>query len=287
MSQFPNASRFRGRNAIVTGASRGIGAALSQRLAAEGANLLLVARTLAEPGRLAGTLRETQEICRRYGNWVEVLAADLSDPASRARIVPAALDHFDGRVDILVNNAAAAIYALNLDYPLRRRHLSFEVNFHAPFDLMQDVLPGMVERGEGWIVNVSSGSAHLVTGPPRFDVEPTARVIGVYGASKAALNRITNAFAVEFHGRGIRINTIEPRAAVMSEGAEILVGDSVREDQIESMEGMVEAIAALCACEPDRTGQILESLQLLEELRATIMSLDASRPHKETQSGRR
>lgn len=264
----------------MTGASRGIGAALSQRLAAEGANLLLVARTLDKHDTLAGSLRETEQICRQYGHQVETLTADLSDPESRARIVPAALDHFDGRIDVLVNNAAAAIYALNLDYPSRRRHLSFEVNVHAPTELMQAVLPSMLERGEGWIVNLSSASARPVPGPPYDDVGPTARVIGVYGASKAALNRITNAFAVEFHGRGIRINTVEPRAAVMSEGAEALVGGSVRDDQIESLEGMVEAIVALCDCGPDRTGGILESLRLLEELGTTVMTLDGSRRYQ-------
>lgn len=271
--------RFQGRNAIVTGASRGIGAALSQRLAAEGANVLLVARTLDKHDTLGGSLRETEQICRQYGNQVEILTADLSDPESRARIVPAALDHFDGRVDVLVNNAAAAIYSQNLDYPSRRRYLSFEVNVHAPIELMQAVLPSMLERGEGWIVNLSSASAHFVPGPPYDDLEPAARVIGVYGASKAALNRITNAFGVEFHGRGVRINTVEPRAAVVSEGAEVLVGDSIRDDQIESIEGMVEAILALCDCEPDRTGGILESLQLLQELGTTVMTLDGSRPY--------
>ena len=69
---------------------------------------------------------------------------------------------FGGPIDILVNNAAAAIYQPLIDFPLKRRRLIFEVNVHAPMDLAQAVLPGMIERGEGWIVNVSSATAHLV-----------------------------------------------------------------------------------------------------------------------------
>jgi len=270
--------RLEGRKAIVTGASRGIGAATSERLAAEGADLLLVARTVDRHDHLAGSLHETLERCRRHGTRVEVLAADLADEASRATIVPRALELFEGRLDILVNNAAAAMYAPNLAYPLKRRRITFEVNVHAPVDLMQAALPSMIEHGEGWIVNLSSASARLAEGPP-FDPSPAGRTIGVYGASKAALNRITNAFAMELAEAGIRINTVEPRAAVLSEGAEQLVGDQLTDDQIESMEAMVEAVLALCEAPPERTGGVFESLALLEELGATVMTLDGSRPY--------
>jgi NAD(P)-dependent dehydrogenase (short-subunit alcohol dehydrogenase family) len=266
-------NRFAGRNAIVTGASRGIGAATAERLAAEGADVMVVARTLEQHDHLAGSLTETVRRCARYGTKVEPFVADLADGDSRERIVPAALELFDGRVDILVNNAAAAIYASTLEYPLRRRRLMFEVNVQAPADLAQAVLPGMVERGEGWIVNVSSATARPAAGPP-FRTEGVTTKIGVYGATKAALNRLTNAFAVELYGTGVRINTVEPRSAVMSEGAEALVGDIVKDEQIESMEAMVESIVALCGCEPDRTGQVFVSLDLLDELGTAVMNLD-------------
>jgi citronellol/citronellal dehydrogenase len=267
--------RFRGRNAIVTGASRGIGAALAERLAAEGASLVIAARTLDRHDHLAGSLNETVERCRRHGATVEVVVADLADESSRATIVPRALEIFDGRVDILVNNAAAAVYASTLDYPLRRRRLMFEVNVEAPIDLIQAVLPSMTALREGWIVNVSSATARVAPGPP-YRTGGVHSVIGVYGATKAALNRITHAFAVELFGTGIRINTIEPRAAVMSEGAEALVGGTVGADAIESMEAMVEAMLVLCDCPPERTGGVHVSLDLLDELGLTVMTLDGS-----------
>jgi citronellol/citronellal dehydrogenase len=271
--------RFAGQKAIVTGASRGIGAAVAERLAAEGADVVITARTVSsDDHHLAGSLHETVERCRSYGTTVEWVAADLADADSRATIVPAALEILDGRVDVLVNNAAAAVYDSVLDYPLRRRRLMFEVNLQAPIDLSQTVVPLMRAQGAGWIVNLSSATARHAPGPP-FRTEGVATSIGVYGATKAALNRITNAFAVELQGTGIRVNTVEPRAAVMSEGAEALVGDIVTDDLIESMEAMVEAVVALCDCPPERTGQVHVSLDLVAELELQVMTLDGSRPY--------
>ncbi len=270
--------RFAGRNVIVTGGSRGIGAALAERLAAEGASVVIAARTLERHDHLAGSLNETVERCRRYGTTVEAVVADLADDTSRAAIVPRALDVFDGRVDILVNNAAAAVYQSTLGYSLRRRRVMFEVNVEAPIDLTQAVVPSMTERGEGWIVNVSSATARHAPGPP-YRTGGVHSVIGVYGATKAALNRITHAFAVELFGTGIRINTIEPRAAVMSEGAEALVGGMVGDESIESMEAMVEGTLVLCDCPVERTGGVHVSLDLLDDLGLTVMTIDGSAPY--------
>ena len=267
--------RFRGRNAIVTGASRGIGAAIARRLAAEGASVVVAARTLAKHDHLAGSLNETVERCRAFGVTAEAVVADLADADSRATIVPRALEVFDGRVDILVNNGAAAVYQSTLDYPLRRRRMMFEVNVEAPIDLTQAVLPAMTAQGEGWVVNLSSATARFAPGPP-YRTGGVNGVIGVYGATKAALNRLTHAFAVELQGTGVRINTIEPRAAVMSEGAEVLVGDIVGPEAIEPMETMVEAALVLCDCPPERTGGVHVSLDLLAELGITARALDGS-----------
>jgi NAD(P)-dependent dehydrogenase (short-subunit alcohol dehydrogenase family) len=270
--------RFRGRNVVVTGASRGIGAALAERLAAEGANVAVVARTVEAHDHLAGSLGETLARCRRHGARAEAIAADLADAESRARVVPRALELFDGRIDVLVNNAAAAIYQPTLEYPLKRRRISFEVNVHAPADLAQAVIPGMLARGEGWILNVSSASARYELGRPK-ELRRPPPFIGVYGASKAALNRMTVAFAAELLGTGVRVNTVEPRAAVMSEGAEALVGGTLSDELIESMEAMVEGALVLCDCPPDWTGGVHVSLDLLDQLGRTVMTLDGTRPY--------
>ncbi len=267
-------SRFAGRRALVTGASRGIGAGIAERLAAEGADVVITARTLEQHDHLSGTLRETAERLSRYGRRVEVLVADLSDPDDAAFLVPAAAERLDGPIDVLVNNAAAAIYQPLVDYPLRRRLLTFQVNVHAPLELMQAVIPGMLEAGRGWIVNVSSASARLSAGPP-FDVHAPGSAMAVYAASKAALNRMTNLMAVELEGTGIRVNTVEPKAAVLSEGAAALVGEVIQPEEIEALEEMVEAAVALCDCPEHVTGRIGVSLDLIREWALTVRGLDA------------
>ncbi len=264
--------RFEGRIAIVTGASRGIGAAVAERLAAEGANVVLVARTAEQHPELPGSLKETVARCTRHGARAEAVVADLADAESRAAIVPRALEVF-GRVDIVVNNAAAALYGSLLTFPLKRRRVSFEVNVEAPIDLAQAVIPGMLERGEGWIVNVSSVTAKNVQGPPYRKGNFTGD-IGIYGASKAALNRVTHGFAVELEGTGIRVNTVEPRAGVHTEGADALVGDTLTDAITESMEAMVEGVLALCDCPADRIGGTFVSLDLIDELGLEVRGLD-------------
>ncbi len=265
--------RFAGRRALVTGASRGIGAAIAQRLAAEGADVAIVARTLEQHDHLAGSLLATQRRIAEYGTRVAVIVADLTDAADRDRIVPAAEAALGGPIEILVNNAAAAMYAPLERFPLKRRHITFEANVHAPLDLAQAVIPAMKAAGEGWIVNLSSGSTRLVSGPP-FDAGVQGSTIAVYGASKAALNRITNGLGMELFGAGVRVNTVEPRAAVMSEGAEQLVGGTLRPDQIESMEEMVEAVVALCDGPAEFTGNITVSLDLIAAWNLEVRALD-------------
>ena len=260
---------------MVTGASRGIGAGIAERLVAEGADVALVARTLEQHERLAGSLVETAERLARYGGKVVNVVADLTDEADRARVIPEAVDGLGGSVDILVNNPAAAMYDSLEAFPLKRRRILFEANAHAPLDLAQAVIPSMRQAGEGWIVNVSSGAARPWSGPP-FELGAQGSTTSVYGASKAALNRITNGLGAELYGTGIRVNAVEPRAAVLSEGAEALVGSTLRRDQIESLEEMVEAVIALCACETNVTGRAVVSLDLIADWQLTVHDLDGT-----------
>jgi citronellol/citronellal dehydrogenase len=267
------AGRFQGRRAVVTGSSRGIGAGIAERLAAEGADVVLTARTLDKHDHLAGSLTETAERLARYGTKVGIVVADLTDPVDRLRVIPEAVEALGGPVEILVNNAAASIQAPLVEVSVKRRNIMFEVNVNAPVDLSLAVVPDMVEAGEGWIVNVSSGSAKLWPGPSE-ELNDSAQRIIAYGASKAALNRITNGMAATLYGTGVRANTVEPRAAVLSEGAAELVGDILRPDQIESMEAMVEGTVFLCDCPADLTGRITVSLDNIDEHGLTVMGLD-------------
>ena len=259
----------------MTGASRGIGAGIAERMAAEGADVVITARTLEHHDHLAGSLQETAARLARYGTKVGIVVADLTDEADRARVIPEAVEHLGGHVEILVNNAAASIQKPLEGFPVKRRNIMFEANANAPLDLSLAALPAMRDAGEGWIVNLSSGSAKLWPGPPA-EFSPTSINISAYGASKAALNRLSNGLAMELYGTGIRVNTVEPRAAVLSEGAAELVGNLLRPDQIESMEAMVEGTVFLCDCPADFTGQITVSLDNIERFGLTVHALDGT-----------
>jgi NAD(P)-dependent dehydrogenase (short-subunit alcohol dehydrogenase family) len=255
-----------GRVALVTGASRGIGVALARRLAHDGAAVAVVARTL-EPdagARLPGSLAETVAAIAAAGGRAVPIVANLADPADRARIVPAA-EAALGPVDVLVHNAAAAIYAPTAAMPLRRRQTVFEVNVHAAIDLAQAVIPAMRAARRGSIVNLSSATSALPAPPPAAGAPPT---MSVYGASKAALERLTVGLAAEVYADGIAVNTIAPVAAVHTPGANALVGELLREhpELVEPVEWLEEAVSVLAGCDAAAcTGRILYSRPFLEE----------------------
>src|SRR5438552_402356 len=122
-----------GRVALVTGASRGIGAAIALRLAEEGAAVAVTARTLDPHPTLPGTLRDVVASVEAIGGKAAAIPADLADADDRARVVPE-VESSLGPVDILVNNAAAAFYAPTGELPLPRRRLLVEpIVYSRPF----------------------------------------------------------------------------------------------------------------------------------------------------------
>jgi NAD(P)-dependent dehydrogenase (short-subunit alcohol dehydrogenase family) len=275
-------SLLTGRVALVTGASRGIGAGVAQRLAAEGASVAITARTLksAPDATLAGSLEETLELIRATGVPCIAVAADIADADDRARIVPEVQQAL-GPIDVLVNNAAAAMYMPNAEIPLKRRRLTYEINVHAPIDLVQAVLPEMIRRKQGWIVNISSATSKHPKGPPFDPGFKMGFTTGTYGSSKAALERFTTGLAAEVYGDNIAVNSLAPVAAVRTPGADMLVGDvmDANPDIVEPLELFVEAVVALATCDPaTTTGRILYSRPLLAELGREVRALDG-RPY--------
>ncbi|MEX2267102.1 MAG: SDR family NAD(P)-dependent oxidoreductase [Acidimicrobiia bacterium] len=267
-----------GRVALVTGASRGIGAGVAQRLAAEGSAVAITARTLnsSPDAHLAGSLDETLELIRAAGVPGVAVAADIADGDDRARIVPeveAAL----GPIDVLVNNAAAAMYMPNAEIPLKRRRLTYEINVHAPMDLAQAVLPEMIRRKQGWIVNISSATSKHPKGPPFDPGFKVGFTTGTYGSSKAALERFTTGLAAEVYGDNIAVNSLAPVAAVRTPGADMLVGDvmDANPNIVEPLELFVEAVLALATCDPAvTTGRILYSRPFLTDLGREVRALN-------------
>ncbi len=269
-----------GRVALVTGASRGIGAGIAQRFAAEGAAVAVTARTLdAEPDApLAGSLRETVASIEARGGRALAVQADLTDAEDRARVVPLVASEL-GAVDVLVNNAAAAFYLPTAEMSLKRRRLIFELNVHAPVDFAQAVLPAMRERQAGWIVNISSATSKHPKGPPFDPGFKLGFTSTAYGASKAALERFTTGLAVEVYADRIAVNSLAPVAAVRTPGADALVGDvlDANPEIVEPLELFVEAALVLAVAHPAAfTGQICYSRPLLRDLGLDYHELDGS-----------
>ena len=251
-----------GKVALVTGASRGIGASIAERLAEAGAKVAVSARTLEPDAKYEGSLSETVERIRASGGTVVAVQADISKQADRQRMVAETVEQL-GPVDILVNNAAVTFYIPFDEFPQKRYDLMFEVQVRAPFELAQMVVPGMRERKQGWILNITSRAGIHPQGPPFLDVYK--RGFSVYGMVKAALDRFTTGLAAEVYDDGIAVNSLAPWDNVATPGAG--AHDLVAEFALEDVSWMAEAALALCSADPKRlTGRVAYSQPLLAEL---------------------
>ena len=249
-----------GQVAVVTGASRGIGEAIARRFAMEGAKVVVSARTVeAEEHYLPGTITDTVARINAAGGEAIAVRADLALAADRAALIDAAMRAY-GAVDILVNNAAITYFIPVETFPEKRFRLMMDVQVWAPFDLSQRVLPGMKERGRGWILNISSHAAIH----PQKDLP--GRGGTVYGMCKAALERFTTGLAQEVFNDGIGVNVISP-GLVATPGVmqHKLINDSNKE-RVTPVEHMAEACLRLCHGDPQTlTGRIDYADAVVEE----------------------
>lgn len=235
-------NRLQGKYALITGASRGLGAQLAIDFAREGAagiaivarreealnavcariqevafktsktSVVVVTADLTQPGEiervtnevrdtlLRNTLRDRiQEVAPK--TRVLTITADLTRPEDIERVVATTLNEFNGRLDVLVNNASTigpTPMPYLLDYPLENFHNVINTNLIAPFLLIKKVLPAMIEHG-GSIINVTSDAG--ITGYPSW---------GAYGISKFGIEGMSQTWAAELEGSGVRVNWVDP-----------------------------------------------------------------------------
>jgi NAD(P)-dependent dehydrogenase (short-subunit alcohol dehydrogenase family) len=251
--------------ALVTGASKGgTGTAIAVRLAAEGADVAVTARSVEG-------LEATRERIEALGRRCVVLPADLSDPEGGRRELVDRTEAVLGPIDILVNNAAMGGYHPFEEVTPDQLERSLQVNLWAPWELMCSVVGGMRERGRGAILNLTTFAAEVPPGPP-FPTNKPAKAGFVYGAPKAALNRLTVTVASECEGQGIAVNALTPQAAIATPA--LVEAGWIDDVMFEPLETMAEAAVALCTGDPDvLTGRIAYSLQLLLELGRPVRDL--------------
>jgi len=263
--------------AVVTGASRGIGRAIARRLAAEGISVAAVSRSLhAGDGKLAGSLKETVARIIADGGRAVAIQFDLADPAAdRRSLIERAGAELGAPVDIVVNNAAAARHFDVVFADMTRRAFfdAVEINVWAAWELAAAAVPGMRQRGAGWILNISSSQAGPRLGPPFAD-NPTNGA-ALYGGTKAFIDRITTGAAMDLYEDNIAVNTLAPEYQVATDNA--LTVSGVRKDNSEPEETIAEAAVALCTGNPKSlTGRIAYNLSLLVELQRPVRKLDGT-----------
>jgi 7-alpha-hydroxysteroid dehydrogenase len=281
--------RLDGKVAIVTGASRGLGKAIAELFAAEGAAVAVAARTEQQwDARMPGTIHDTVEAIEAAGGRAVAVPADLGD-LSQVDSVVARVHEALGPVDILVNNAALTIPGRPpkageaprrsapvssapaagsatglppgsfLTFPLSgfRRH--FEIGVFASYRLMQLVLPDMVQRRRGAIVNISSQAGFVPDEGPYERAGSTGPL--AYGGNKAALHHLTQTVAQEMQGHGVAVNVLSPSEPVITPGTLVAVAG---ETDWASPDEFAEATLRVALADPaEVTGQLLWSDDVL------------------------
>jgi len=175
------------QKALVTGATSGIGRAIAVKLAEAGATVYVT-------GRRAELGKETVELIEKAGGTGHFIVADVGNIDDVRKLAEEV-----GEVDVLVNNAGIFPFSPTPEQSLEVYQQVFDVNVRATYFLTAALAPKMVAKGRGAIVNVSSVGAEI--GNP---------ITSVYGASKAAMDALTRAWAIEFGAHGIRVNSVAP-----------------------------------------------------------------------------
>ncbi|HXS33312.1 MAG TPA: SDR family oxidoreductase [Solirubrobacterales bacterium] len=244
---------LRGRSCVITGASRGIGAETARLLCAEGANVLLVARS---EGRLSQAADTARAAGADSGGRAEMLPLDVTNGDAGERMLTTAMDHF-GALDILVNNAGSAQWRDLDDVPDEDWRAQYELNVIAPLRAMRAAAPAMAERGWGRIVNVCSTAGK----------RPSA-AMPEYSVAKAAELSLSRLFADRYAKRGVLVNAICPgpvesemwmEPGGLLDQSQAMSGDESREDalanagskrpigRLAESEEIASAIAFLCS----------------------------------------
>jgi citronellol/citronellal dehydrogenase len=211
-----------GKTLVISGASRGIGLAIAERAARDGANLVLLAKTVEPNPKLPGTLGSAAEAVQATGGHALPVQCDIRDDAQVAAAVAQAAERFGG-IDILVNNASAISLTGTADTPMKRVDLMFGVNVRGTFACTQACLPHLVasaKAGRNPQVLTLSPPLNLA---PRWFQHHTAYTIAKYGMSLCTLGH-----AAEFRKHGIAVNSLWPRTVIATAALQMIPGVDVK-----------------------------------------------------------
>ena len=242
-----------GRVAVVTGSSRGIGKALALRLAREGADVIVAAKSEQSTERLPGSIHQTAEEIRALGRRAIAVPTDVRDDEAIRRMIERTIEEF-GRLDILVNNAGAIWLQPILQTPPKRFDLVMDVNVRAAYTACHYALPHMVKQKWGHVLNMC----------PRLSVRPSPGKVA-YMISKLGMAYVALGLAAEHSADNIAGNTLWPRTIIESQAS--INWNMAGRSQWRTPEILCDASMAIFAQEPrTSTGHQWIDEEVLSEL---------------------
>ncbi|MDQ2779795.1 MAG: NAD(P)-dependent oxidoreductase [Pseudomonadota bacterium] len=210
--------KLKDKTLLITGASRGIGLAIALRAAQDGANIVLLAKTVEPNPKLPGTLASAAAEIEAAGGHALPVQTDIRDEAAVATAVQAAVERFGG-IDILVNNASAISLTPTADTPIKRFDLMFGVNVRGTFLCTQQCLPHLMASAQ------KGRNPHVLNMSPPLSMKPhwfknhVAYTMAKYGMSECTLGH-----AAEFKPHGIGVNSLWPRTAIATAALQMIPG---------------------------------------------------------------
>jgi citronellol/citronellal dehydrogenase len=244
----PATTTLGGKTIVLSGGSRGIGLAIALRAAADGANIVLIAKTSEPHPKLAGTIHTAAEQIRQAGGQAVPIVGDVRDDATLDAAVTAAIDEFGG-IDICINNASVLNLAGTLELEPKRYDLMQDVNVRATFMLSRACLPALLK----------APNPHILTLSPPLNLAP--RWLGAhpgYLLAKYGMTLATLAFAAEFADAGVAANCLWPRTTIATDAIGNLLGGAEMLRRSRTVEVMADAShVILTAPSRERSGETL------------------------------
>ena len=207
-----------GKTVLITGASRGIGLSIAKRAAADGANLVLLAKTVDPNPKLPGTLASAAAEVEAAGGRALAVQTDIRDENAVAAAVKAAVERFGG-IDILVNNASAISLTPTAMTPMKRFDLMFGVNVRGTYCCTQACLPELIKSAQ------AGRNPHVLNmSPPLSMKEHWFKGHVAYTMAKYGMSECTLGHAAEFKPMGIAVNSLWPRTAIATAALQMIPG---------------------------------------------------------------